>query len=82
MTHSRNRLSGSWVQAFSSLVGLADLAGNVVGRGAPWGHVQSAGGAVHRCLTLEWVVRNIPQKNRHYTHQWTRLSCETNLVLV
>ena len=26
------------------LVGLADLAGNVVGRGAPWGHVQSLGG--------------------------------------
>ena len=25
-------------------MGLADLAGNVVGRGAPWGHVQSAGG--------------------------------------
>ena len=26
------------------LVGLADLAGSVVGRGAPWGHVQSVGG--------------------------------------
>ena len=26
------------------LVGLADLVGNVVGRGAPWGHVQSAAG--------------------------------------
>ena len=60
------------------LVGLADLAGNMVGRGAPWGHVQSVGGAVFQCRTLEWVVRNIPKKNRHYTHQWTRLSCETN----
>ena len=39
-----------------------------------------AGGAVFQCRTLVWVVRNIPQKNRHYTHQWTRLSCETNLV--
>ena len=39
-----------------------------------------AGGAVFQCRTLVWVVRNIPQKNRHYTHQWTRLNCETNLV--
>ena len=37
-----------------------------------------AGGAVFQCRTLVWIVRNIPQKNRHYTHQWTRLSCETS----
>ena len=42
-------------------VGLAIWRGMVVGRGAPWGHANRRG-AVHRCLTLQWVVRNIPQK--------------------
>ena len=42
------------------------------------GAMSNRWGAVFRCRTLVWVVRNIPQKNRHYTHQWTRLSCETN----
>ena len=42
------------------------------------GAMSNRRGAVHRCLTLQWVVRNIPKKNRHYTHQWIRLSCETN----
>ena len=58
---------------------LVVLAGNVVGRGAPWGHVQSAGGP---CIGVspDSGLYVISPKNRHYTHQWTRLSCETNLV--
>ena len=46
--------------------------------GGAVGPCPSGGGAVFQCRTLEWVVRNIPQKNRHYTHQWTRLRCETS----
>ena len=54
-------------------------AGGAWGRtGAPWGHVQSAAGPCLQCRTMEWVVRNIPQKNQHDTHQWTRLSCDTS----
>ena len=55
-----------------------------VGGGEWWsdgghrGAMPIGGGAVFQCQTLVWVVRNIPQKNRHYTHQWTRLSCDTS----
>ena len=52
-------------------------AGGACGRtGGTVGPCPIAGGAVFRCRTLEWVVRGIPKKNRHDTHQWTRLSCD------
>ena len=38
------------------LVGLADLAGNVGRTGGTVGPCPIGGGAVHRCLTLQWVV--------------------------
>ena len=60
------------------LVGLADLVGNGGRTGGTVGPCPIGGGAVFQCRTLEWVVRNIPQKTRHDTHQWTCLSCETN----
>ena len=44
-TSSSTSGGSGWVScARRSSWGLADLVGNVVGRGAPWGHVQSAGG--------------------------------------
>ena len=58
-------------------MGLADPAGNGVGRGAPWGHVQSAAGPCFGAGPWSgWYV--ISPKNQHDTHQWTRLSCETS----
>ena len=42
-------------------MGLADLAGGRTGGAV--GPCPIGGGAVFRCRTLEWVVRNIPKKS-------------------